>query len=175
MNLEYELNKAWSKTLNTNAIKERINLTIKKHTPYDLSYIEFDILCFVSVAPTTQAKIMRSEYFSDISLSTIKRAVAFLLTCELIVAIKSKDGREKLLALRKNEVNQYLYEESETQEVCPMCGVEVTIKTDGKSDCPECGQKEVLPCSMCRLADEFKCDWNTETRCTAFPKEADNV
>ncbi len=30
MNLEYELNKAWSKTLNTNAIKERINLTIKK-------------------------------------------------------------------------------------------------------------------------------------------------
>ena len=101
MNLKYELNKAWSKTLNTNAIKERINLTIKKHTPYDLSYIEFDILCFVSIAPTTQAKIMRSDYFVDISLSTIKRAVGFLLTCELIVAIKSKDGREKLLTLKE--------------------------------------------------------------------------
>ncbi len=88
MNLEYELNKAWSKTLNTNAIKERINLTIKK-------------LCFVSIAPTTQAKIMRSDYFVDISLSTIKRAVGFLLTCELIVAIKSKDGREKLLTLKE--------------------------------------------------------------------------
>jgi hypothetical protein len=24
---------------------------------------------------------------------------------------------------------------------------------------------------MCRLAEEFKCDWNESTRCTAFPLE----
>ena len=72
---------------------------------------------------------------------------------------------------KKIELNKYLYEGDETQEVCPNCGMEVTIKTDGKSDCPECGHKEVLPCSMCRLAEEFKCDWNESTRCTAFPLE----
>jgi predicted RNA-binding Zn-ribbon protein involved in translation (DUF1610 family) len=72
---------------------------------------------------------------------------------------------------KKIGLNKYLYEGDETQEVCPNCAVEVTIKTDGKSDCPECGHKEVLPCSMCRLAEEFKCDWNESTRCTAFPLE----
>ncbi len=68
-----------------------------------------------------------------------------------------------------NSINKYIYEEGETQEVCPNCGIEVTISTDGKSSCSECGHKEVLPCSQCKLNDEFKCDWNAETICTAFP------
>ena len=74
-----------------------------------------------------------------------------------------------------NSINKYIYEEGETQEVCPNCGIEVTIKTDGKSSCSECGHKEVLPCSQCKLSDEFECDWNIHTRCTAFPYEEQMV
>ncbi len=74
-----------------------------------------------------------------------------------------------------NSINKYIYEEGETQEVCPNCGIEVTISTDGKSSCSECGHKEVLPCSQCKLSDEFKCDWNEETICTAFPREEQMV
>lgn len=68
-------------------------------------------------------------------------------------------------------MNIYIYEEGETQEICPECGVEVSVQTNGKSDCPKCGHKEILPCSQCKLLDEDKCDWNEETRCSAFPKQ----
>ena len=69
--------------------------------------------------------------------------------------------------------NIYIYSDhSETQELCPSCMCEVTIKIDGKSSCPECGHKEVLPCSQCKLGgDDFiECDWNQQTRCTPFPR-----
>ena len=55
-------------------------------------------------------------------------------------------------------------------ELCPECGNEIEVRQDGKTDCPECGHKEVLPCALCPLNDESLCDWNIDYRCSAFPK-----
>lgn len=69
--------------------------------------------------------------------------------------------------------NIYIYSDNpETQELCPSCSCEITIKIDGKSSCPECGHKEVLPCSQCKfyLNAPGRCDWNEKTRCTPFPR-----
>ena len=69
---------------------------------------------------------------------------------------------------------EYDYSEFKTEELCteccPDCGDELEIKQDGSTDCPECGHPEVLPCSQCPLNDLYLCDWNKETRCSAFPK-----
>jgi len=49
----------------------------------------------------TIQRIVDHKYFSDVSLSTIKRSVLDLLNNELITAtIGSKDKREKILTLR---------------------------------------------------------------------------
>ena len=107
-------------------------------------------------------------------------------------------------------------------ECCPNCGDEIEeCRLDGTTTCPEvleewsswenldspevkhtimCGQKNVLPCSECKLLDfeaevqrdmylnsedqsyirslfpnepdsMICCDWDRETRCTVFPKE----
>ncbi|HBZ37716.1 MAG TPA: hypothetical protein DEO59_04290 [Balneola sp.] len=57
-------------------------------------------------------------------------------------------------------------------ECCPDCGDEVEIRQDGKSNCPECGHKNVLPCANCPiLATFFVCDWDEKTHCSVFPKE----
>ena len=57
-------------------------------------------------------------------------------------------------------------------ECCPNCGDEVEIRQDGKSNCPECGHKNVLPCANCPiLATFFVCDWDEKTHCSVFPKE----
>tara|TARA_Y100000592_G_scaffold69020_1_gene107290 strand:+ start:123 stop:566 length:444 start_codon:yes stop_codon:yes gene_type:complete len=63
------------------------------------------------------------------------------------------------------------YTEETVTETCPECDHEVDIMQNGKSDCPKCGHKEVLPCSNCPLLVMSKCDWNSETRCSAFPKK----
>ncbi len=55
------------------------------------------------------------------------------------------------------------------EEQCPDCGDEILVRQDGKTDC-ECGHKEVLPCAQCPLHEVQLCDWNEDTRCTAFPK-----
>lgn len=58
-------------------------------------------------------------------------------------------------------------------ELCPMCGCETEVLSDGKSDCEHCGHKEVLPCSVCPRVntanEDITCDWNYETRCSEFP------
>jgi len=95
MNTKFELNKSWSKLVSTKAIKKRINA--------DMSDVEFDVLCFISLEPTTRATIMRTEYFFDISLSTIKRAVNQLIHYGLVIVTSSKDGREKLLTIKGEE------------------------------------------------------------------------
>lgn len=58
-----------------------------------------------------------------------------------------------------------------TNECCPNCASEVEIKCTGKSKCSECDHKDVLPCSECFELNSDLCDWNTETRCTPFPKD----
>lgn len=64
------------------------------------------------------------------------------------------------------------YTKETVSECCPECNNEVDIMQNGKSNCPECGHKEVLPCSNCPLLVIGKCDWNPETRCSAFPNKA---
>ena len=54
-------------------------------------------------------------------------------------------------------------------EVCPNCTEEVEITLDGKTDCPLCEHKEVLPCMDCPLNNLSLCDWDDKTRCSAFP------
>lgn len=56
-------------------------------------------------------------------------------------------------------------------ECCPMCGHEVEVRSDGKSNCSVCGHAEVLPCSICPRLENSTCDWSYETRCSEFPKE----
>jgi hypothetical protein len=63
-----------------------------------------------------------------------------------------------------------LWTDAKCDEGCPECGCDAEITQDGKSDCSECGHKEVLPCSVCPLSDLQLCDWNEETRCSPFPK-----
>ena len=69
----------------------------------------------------------------------------------------------------------YCYDEFKTAkgectEGCPNCTCENDIKQDGTSTCVHCGEKEVLPCSVCPLCDLSLCDWEKETICSAFPK-----
>lgn len=55
-------------------------------------------------------------------------------------------------------------------EICPECGYEIEVMQNGKSNCPHCGHKEVLPCALCPLNDLSICNWDVETRCSAFPR-----
>lgn len=57
-----------------------------------------------------------------------------------------------------------------TTELCPNCDRETDIKSDGTSDCTNCGHNKILPCSQCPLADNASCDWGKSTGCTPFPK-----
>ena len=66
--------------------------------------------------------------------------------------------------------NKYIYDDNPTTfEACPNCGDEVEIKIDGTSPCTECGHKDMLPCSQCKLHTKGKCDWEEGIRCTPFP------
>jgi len=69
--------------------------------------------------------------------------------------------------------NKYIHETKNNlaDEACPNCGTENKIKLDATSTCLECGQKEILPCSECKLLETGDCDWNSKTGCTAFPKK----
>ena len=60
--------------------------------------------------------------------------------------------------------------EYELTEPCPGCGNEIWVSSHGKTNCPDCGQKEVLPCADCPKKENFTCDWNKKTRCSEFPK-----
>lgn len=55
-------------------------------------------------------------------------------------------------------------------EPCPECGEETVASADGKSTCEHCGHKNVLPCNICKLNYNMKCDW-TGGHCTPFPKK----
>ena len=57
-------------------------------------------------------------------------------------------------------------------EPCPNCGVEINILSNGKSNCSECGQKEILPCADCpRINNNLNtCDWNEKNHCSEFPR-----
>ena len=55
-----------------------------------------------------------------------------------------------------------------TYEVCPHCDNEVEIPEDKPSNCPKCNEI-ILPCSACKLLQQGKCDWDKNTRCSAFP------
>jgi len=67
--------------------------------------------------------------------------------------------------------NNWSYPVYEVDECCPMCGYEVEVRSDGKSNCSVCGHAEVLPCSVCPRHEDMTCDWNYETRCSEFPKK----
>ena len=56
-------------------------------------------------------------------------------------------------------------------EPCPDCGCEVEILSHGKSNCTECGHKQMLPYADCPKLENFTCDWNEKTRCSEFPLE----
>jgi len=62
-----------------------------------------------------------------------------------------------------------------TYECCPVCLHENEIKLDGKSSCLDCGHKNLLPCSACKVNSNegwnLKCNWQDKPqRCNAFPK-----
>lgn len=86
-----KLKESWLRLVYINNLKQKIEPGISK--------IEFDILCFASIEPTTRAKITRHKYFSNVSLSTIKRAVVALIDYNLVVINTSDDGREKLITV----------------------------------------------------------------------------
>lgn len=89
--MKTRLNTAWSKLTNVEIIKNGINK--------DLSKIEFKVLCFISLKPTTRSKIVSSKHFKDVSFSTIKRAVTTLIELELINVGVTDDSRKKLLTI----------------------------------------------------------------------------
>ena len=76
--------------------------------------------------------------------------------------------------MEQNKImNKYMidYGYNTTFELCPECSCEIELPLDRLIDCPECGHKEVLPCSACELClDGRNCDWNEETRCTPFKR-----
>ena len=64
----------------------------------DLTESERGIFAFISNQETYRDEIINNEYFQDISLSTMKRAVARLIDLELVIAVPCKiDKRKKLL------------------------------------------------------------------------------
>ena len=92
MNNEFELNKSWMKLVKNKRTRDAIN--------EDLSDTEFSILCFISSEPTTRSKILRHSYFKNVSLSTIKRSVEYLILYGLVSATTGElDSREKTLRL----------------------------------------------------------------------------
>jgi hypothetical protein len=56
-----------------------------------------------------------------------------------------------------------------TFESCAWCGAETEIDVNKISKCSAC-DKEILPCSACKFAEDGTCDWNEETRCKRFPR-----
>ncbi|MBT6230828.1 MAG: hypothetical protein HOI47_29655 [Candidatus Scalindua sp.] len=65
-----------------------------------LSDSSFEILCSIAYKPVSRSELMRCRYFSDISLSTIKRAVTELLKSGIVVVVVDKnDRRRKILTL----------------------------------------------------------------------------
>lgn len=75
------------------------------------------------------------------------------------------------LTYHPDDYEWFKTDKSTNYECCPECGSEQEITQDGKSDCSECGHKEILPCACCPLSDISLCDWDEKTRCSAFPKE----
>ncbi len=68
-------------------------------------------------------------------------------------------------------MNKWSYPIEMVDECCPMCGYEVEVRSDGKSNCTVCGHAEVLPCSICPRLENWTCDWNYETQCSEFPQK----
>ena len=67
-------------------------------------------------------------------------------------------------------MNTSFISDNHTQETCPECAVEITIKANGLSECPECGHKDILPCMECNRYNDYElCDWNAKDGCTPFP------
>lgn len=64
-----------------------------------------------------------------------------------------------------------LTEETKVIECCPGCVTELEVNINGTSVCHVCGNKDILPCSVCTLLDEGKCDWSEQKGCTPFPKQ----
>ena len=92
MNNEFELNKSWMKLVKNKRTRDAVKS--------DLSDSEFSILCFISLEPTTRARILRHNYFKSTSLSTVKRSVESLILHGLISAtVGELDTREKILQL----------------------------------------------------------------------------
>lgn len=86
------------------------------------------------------------------------------MTEQQVKDMLKKFGIEKEL---KYDYDEFMTEEL-TTEPCPDCGMEIEIKQDGTSSCPECGHKNVLPCAVCPLRDFYVCDWGDEEICTPF-------
>jgi len=62
-----------------------------------------------------------------------------------------------------------------TFECCPNCLHENEITLDGKSSCEECGEKNLLPCSACKVSHagywDLPCGHKDGPKlCNAFPK-----
>ena len=58
--------------------------------------------------------------------------------------------------------DKYLYKYEKTIEGCPACTSEIELPFDKLINCPECGHKDVLPCSMCKPLEQGKCDWQDD-------------
>jgi len=57
---------------------------------------------------------------------------------------------------------------TELIECCPGCACEIMVDGDGTTECPECGWKNVLPCTACCDANGMQCDWDPITICTPY-------
>jgi predicted transcriptional regulator len=86
-----KLKESWTRLVYIQNLKQKIEPSINN--------VEFDILCLVSLKPTSRAKIMRHRYFSNVSLSTIKRAVNMLISYGLVEITLCADGREKMITV----------------------------------------------------------------------------
>lgn len=63
------------------------------------------------------------------------------------------------------------WEGNTTEEICPGCDLTQEVTVDGKSTCKECGRKNILPCSACKVFYNYPltCGW-WGGRCNAFPE-----
>jgi hypothetical protein len=98
METKMELKKGWQKLTTARDIRDRLPML----NGTQLSSTEFAVLCLVShqEGNATITTVVNHPYFTDVSLSTIKRAVTGLITEKLVTASEGAfDRRERLLAV----------------------------------------------------------------------------
>ena len=98
METKVELNKGWHKLTTARDIRDRVGQAAGAL----LSSTEFAVLCLVAhqKGNATITTLVKHPYFSEVSLSTVKRAVSTLVAEKLVNATEgSFDRRERMLTV----------------------------------------------------------------------------